>query len=53
MDEFLSRVEQAYEIESRLRGDDADPLMGHLKAMDKKMKRLARFKNRRKENSPA
>ncbi len=51
MDEFLARVEQAYEIESRQRGDDGDPLVGHLKAIDKKMKRMARFKNRRKEDA--
>jgi hypothetical protein len=47
MDEFLGRVEQAREIESRGRGDDSDPLVGHLKAMDKQMKRWRRFKNRR------
>ena len=36
MSEFISRVEQAYEKESRERGDDADPLNAMMKQMAKK-----------------
>jgi hypothetical protein len=39
MDEFMSRIEQAYEKESRERGDDSDPLNAQMKTMQKQLKR--------------
>jgi len=36
IDEFYGRLRQAYEKESRERGDDADPLNAMMKMMSKK-----------------